>query len=169
MAAPSVLCRLTRGAARGLRLARRDPSRALLALRMAGFLAFFCVAARTMPLPRALRMAGFRRPRRPAAVRRGVVQVGGVVDALLALDVWFVRPICWKRAVLLHRYLGAEGIDARIVLGVRNDPEFGAHAWVEAGGRPLLERTEPRYRPIYSFPEASAPLPPASDVWRSRP
>jgi hypothetical protein len=34
--------------------------------------------------------------------------------------------------------LARRGIASSVVIGVKTEPEFGAHAWVESGGTPLL-------------------------------
>jgi hypothetical protein len=34
--------------------------------------------------------------------------------------------------------LARRGIDSVLVIGVKMQPSFSAHAWVESGGRPLL-------------------------------
>jgi hypothetical protein len=39
----------------------------------------------------------------------------------------------------LTRVLGRRGIASTLVIGVGVEPAFGAHAWVESGGLPLLE------------------------------
>jgi Transglutaminase-like superfamily len=52
-------------------------------------------------------------------------------------------PRCLTRSLVLTALLARRGILASLVIGVRPDP-FGAHAWVEHEGRPLLPpATEP--------------------------
>jgi hypothetical protein len=55
-----------------------------------------------------------------------------------------LRPTCLVRSLALCRLLSAHGIHgARIHVGVRwNEGEFGAHAWVEHGGRVLGDRAD---------------------------
>ena len=76
------------------------------------------------------------------------------MDQLLSIDISLFRPICWKRAAVLHRYLSRQGIRTRIIFGVRNDAEgkVAGHAWLEADGEPILESTPPDYVVTYSFP-----------------
>ena len=76
------------------------------------------------------------------------------IDLLLATDVWMFKPICWKRAAVLHRYLSRGGTPTRIIFGVRNDPtgNVTGHAWLESEGQPILESTPPEYVATYSFP-----------------
>jgi len=45
---------------------------------------------------------------------------------------------CLIRSVTLSTLLARRGIPSRVVIGVRAKPQFGAHAWVEHEGRPLL-------------------------------
>ena len=46
------------------------------------------------------------------------------------------------------------GIETRVVFGVRREGEdaLSGHAWLEAGGETILEKTAPDYRVTYSFP-----------------
>jgi hypothetical protein len=46
---------------------------------------------------------------------------------------------CLVRSLVLTRMLASRGIDSVLVIGVRVEPAFTAHAWVESGGRALLE------------------------------
>ena len=47
---------------------------------------------------------------------------------------------CLIRSLVLVRLLANRSIDARVVIGVKADDEFAAHAWVEHGERALLPR-----------------------------
>ena len=49
---------------------------------------------------------------------------------------------CLVRSLVLSRLLARRGIPASLVIGVKLDPEFEAHAWVESGGVPLLPAGE---------------------------
>ena len=73
---------------------------------------------------------------------------------LLSADFLMFKPICWKRAAVLHRYLSRNGIPTRIIFGVRNETggKVDGHAWLEANGQPILESTPPEYVVTYSFP-----------------
>lgn len=64
------------------------------------------------------------------------------------------KPICWKRAAVLHRYLSRNGVDTRIIFGVRNEAggKVAGHAWLESNGKPILENTPPEYVVTYRFP-----------------
>jgi hypothetical protein len=45
---------------------------------------------------------------------------------------------CLMRSLVVLTMLARRGIDSRLVLAARPEPTFGAHAWVERGGEPLL-------------------------------
>jgi transglutaminase superfamily protein len=45
---------------------------------------------------------------------------------------------CLTRSLVVVAMLARRGIATRLVIAVRPDPAFAAHAWVEHGGRPLL-------------------------------
>ena len=55
---------------------------------------------------------------------------------------------------MLHRYLALSGIDTRVLFGVRREGSdaLSGHAWLEACGEPILEKTPPDYKVTYSFP-----------------
>ena len=46
---------------------------------------------------------------------------------------------CLVRSLVLVSLLARRGVEGRLLLGVRTEPEFEAHAWVEVGGEPLLD------------------------------
>jgi transglutaminase superfamily protein len=125
------------------------PGEALLLCRMAWWVVVLSAAARVFSLPRALEIVAGRQDRTtadPAAQE----QLARTIDLLLSADVWMFKPICWKRAAVLHRYLS----QTRIIFGVRNDSSGNVtgHAWLEAEGRPILETTPPEYLTTYKFP-----------------
>jgi len=45
---------------------------------------------------------------------------------------------CLVRSLVLTSMLSRRGIDSVLIIGVKVEPDFSAHAWVESGGRPLL-------------------------------
>ena len=132
-----------------------QPREAFLIGRMAWWVTVLSVAARFLPLPQALGIvagAGKKTPRaNDLAVQDGLART---IDLLLSADVFWFKPICWKRAAVLHRYLLRSGIPTRIVFGVRNDSNgsVAGHAWLEAAGEAILESTPPEYVVTYSFP-----------------
>src|ERR1051326_3033274 len=89
------------------------PREAWLLMRMAWWVAVLSVAARFYSLPRALEIvAGNGKARRIDATQNELVRA---IDLLLATDLFIFKPICWKRAAVLHRYLSRSGIPTRII------------------------------------------------------
>lgn len=131
------------------------PGEALLLCRMAWWVVVLSVAARWHSLPRALQIVAGREQEKEAS-RDGAIQdqLARSIDLLLSLDVFLFRPICWKRAAVLHRYLSRNGITTRIIFGVRKESggKVVGHAWLEAEGQPILETSPPEYVATYSFP-----------------
>lgn len=121
-------------------------------MRMAWWVTVLSIAARVYSLPRALQIvAGNGRAARAEANEK---ELARAIDLLLATDLLMFKPICWKRAAVLHRYLSRSGVPTRIIFGVRNenDGKFAGHAWLEHEGHPILESTPPEYLVTYSFP-----------------
>jgi hypothetical protein len=122
---------------------------------MAAWVALLSFLIKLLPLPRVLSLvAGATHVEKARSSRMTEQRLGILVDALLGLNVLCFTPTCWKRAPVLHRYLALQGIQTRIIFGVRKDDDaaLAGHAWLEADGRPLLEATPPRYTRTYSFP-----------------
>jgi hypothetical protein len=46
---------------------------------------------------------------------------------------------CLARSLVLTRLLAKRGVQAKLVIGARPEPEFLAHAWVEHAGSPVLD------------------------------
>ena len=145
----------------GWRAARKvasQPGEAWLLCRMAWWVTVLSVAARCFSLPRALAIVAGNDSVADRDVDPAVQQrLARAVDLLLSADVLHFKPICWKRAAVLHRYLSRNGISTRIVFGVRNDPagKVDGHAWLEAAGEPILETTPPEYVVTYRFPSTA--------------
>ena len=135
------------------RKAVNRPSEAWLLLRMAWWVAVVSVTARYYSLPRALQIVAGNQEKTSG---HGMTQdeLARAIDLLLSADVLMFKPICWKRAAVLHRYLSRNGIPTRIIFGVRNEAggKVDGHAWLEANGQPILEKTPPQYVVTYSFP-----------------
>lgn len=156
---PALASRLKAYAAlpsRAARLVVCEPGSALLALRMGAWVAALSLLVRFMPLPRAMALVAPRRQRRAMPPDASLVEarLARLLDSILAADFWIFTPTCWKRAPVLHRYLALRGIDTRILFGVRRagSDALDGHAWLEAGGVPILEKTPPDYKVTYSFP-----------------
>lgn len=128
-----------------------SPRETWLLLRMAWWVAVLSVAARCYSLPRALEIvAGNGKATRVNATEE---ELARAIDLLLATDFLMFKPICWKRAAVLHRYLSRNGKHTRIIFGVRNESgKVAGHAWLEHEGHPILENTPPDYLVTYSFP-----------------
>ena len=131
------------------------PAQALLLVRMAGWVMLLSIAVKIFPLPRALRLVStktrFASQTSPDETQK---KLGEVVDLLLKTDLLILKPSCWKRAALLHRYLALNGIATRILFGMRREPDgsVSGHAWLESGGEAILENTVPNYAVTYAFP-----------------
>jgi hypothetical protein len=131
---------------------------------MAWWVVVLSVAARRYPLPRALEIVAGRRVDRSTSI--DPTTLARAIDLLLSTDVWIFKPICWKRAAVLHRYLSRNGTKTRIIFGVRNDAagKVAGHAWLESNGQPILETTPPEYVATYTFPSTEKHPP---SVWTS--
>ena len=133
----------------------KNPGEAWLLCRMAWWVAVLSIAARVCPLPRALAIvAGSKNGKQPARTETNQQELARAIDLLLSADVLMFKPICWKRAAVLHRYLLRSGIATKIIFGVRHDNEgkVAGHAWLEANGNVILENSPPEYQVTYSFP-----------------
>ena len=132
----------------------RQPAEAWLLCRMAWWVAVLSVVARVYSLPRALQIVAGNDKSNARLRNANQEELARTIDLLLSADVFVFKPICWKRAAVLRRYLLRSGIPTRIVFGVRNDNSgrVDGHAWLEAEGRPILENSPPEYVVTYSFP-----------------
>jgi transglutaminase superfamily protein len=132
-----------------------DPGEAWLVCRMAWWVSVLSIAARCYSLPRALAIVAGPQTNQPRSTDAAVEQrLARAIDQLLSVDVLVFKPICWKRAAVLHRYLSRNGIATRIIFGVRNDADgkVAGHAWLEAEHGPILESAPPEYVVTYRFP-----------------
>jgi hypothetical protein len=133
----------------------RTPREAFLMFRMAGWVVLLSGLIRVQPLPRVLNLITPRtRVKLPFKQFPSSERTAQLLDLLLGIDAFVFRPICWKRAAVLHRYLALHGMRTSIVFGVRKQNEglLEGHAWLEAGHEPILEKSPPEYRVTYSFP-----------------
>ncbi len=130
------------------------PGEALLLCRMAWWVAVLSLTARCYSLPRALQIVAGSENRKPSAQATNGDELARAIDLLLSINIFIFKPICWKRAAVLHRYLSRSGIATRIIFGVRNETggKVSGHAWLEANGQPILENAPPDYVVTYSFP-----------------
>jgi hypothetical protein len=138
---------------RAARVTARDPSRAWLMTRMSTSYLAVTLFATFLPLPRSFALISPQRPA-PHSPPRTAAAIADALDSMLQAGIPFVRPRCWRRAAVLHRYLALEGIRTQIVFGViAADMQLTqAHAWVERDGQPFAEAAPvDRYRKIHTF------------------
>lgn len=130
------------------------PRRAWLMIRIALWTLILCAGVRILSLPAALRLLTVR-PRNPSP-QIDEDEVVTAVDAVLRIDRFVFTPVCWKRAALLHHFLGLRGCTTTIAFGLRQDRNDGlmGHAWLERNGTPILEPDEPNYVVTYKFPSS---------------
>jgi len=150
--------KITYGARQFARAGRKlllEPGEAFLMCRMAFWVTVFSVAVRLAPLPRALQLISTSLRKRSEEPEKSVQdRLGQTIDRVLAARLLALKPICWKRAAILHRYLSLNGIATRVVFGLTNGTNgaISGHAWLEANGIPILEFEVPEYTRTYSFP-----------------
>ncbi|HET9785893.1 MAG TPA: lasso peptide biosynthesis B2 protein [Pyrinomonadaceae bacterium] len=150
-----IAARLVRVVFSGGRKLVRDPAESILILRMASWVAILSLLVKLQPLPRALKLVSVGvLPTSKDAPAETEKRLSHAIDLLLGTNLLVFKPICWKRAAVLHRYLALHGIATRIVFGMRKTPEgaVDGHAWLEIGGKPILEATIPNYKVMYAFP-----------------
>lgn len=131
------------------------PGRAWLMVRVATWAVVLSAAARFCSLPTALNLLTVK-PAGKGGASFDQPEIVSAVDAVLALNFLVFKPACWKRASLLHRFLGQRGCDTTVVFGLRKDSagQLAGHAWLENGGKVILEPDEPNYAVTYRFPSA---------------
>jgi hypothetical protein len=69
------------------------------------------------------------------------LRLGNVIQRVFRLLPGDTR--CLTRSIVLMRMLARRHVETTLIIGVRAAPSFGAHAWIEHQGRPLLEPIEP--------------------------
>ena len=132
------------------------PRDAALRARMAGWVVLISVAARLTSLTRAQQIVSSRvRSRSAGAGSDTPAELGRAIDSVLGIDLFVFRRSCWKRAMVLHRFLALNGIESRINFGVRKafDGTVDGHAWLEYQGRALLEKDPVTYVVTFSLPQ----------------
>lgn len=139
---------------RAAKLVTQNPGEASLLLRMAGWIGLLSVLVKLRPLPKALSVIAAPLPITHERQTDTENRLAASIDSLLRAKLLCFRPVCWKRAAVLHRYLALNGIATRIVFGMKKDADgtVRGHAWLEADGQPILETTEPDYTVTYTFP-----------------
>jgi hypothetical protein len=134
------------------------PRDALLGTRMALWVVLISVLAELTSLARTQRIASFRigkvRSMRAEDIGETSARLGRAIDSLLGIDLLVFRRSCWKRALVLHRYLALSGIETQIKFGVRKESggRVDGHAWLERHGQTLLENNAANYIVTFSLP-----------------
>ena len=64
------------------------------------------------------------------------LRLGTAVQKMLGVLPFDSR--CLVRSLVLKHMLAKRGVPSSLVIGIRNEPTFIAHAWVERDGVPLL-------------------------------
>lgn len=125
---------------------------------MALWVVLVSLLARLMPLPLAHRLVSTRVRTRPNGLSADVpARLARAIDRLLRLDVFVYRRSCWRRALVLHRFLALHGIDSRVNFGLkRTTGELQGHAWLERDGQPFLEDDAGAYVVTFSLPRTPA-------------
>lgn len=140
------------------RVARKiviHPLESFLDLRMAVWVVLISFLARLTSLSRAQRIASFKvRSATFEDSPETAAKLGKAIDRLLGIDLFMFRRSCWKRAMVLHRFLTLNGIESRINFGLRkeSDGKVSGHAWLEHRGQPLLENDAGNYIVTFSLP-----------------
>lgn len=149
---------------RVVRLARRKivtrPGDCLLSVRMAVWVVLISILAKLMSLPRVQKIGAFKfRTTSLTSPQEAPVKLGRTIDSLLGIDLFLFRRSCWKRAMVLQRFLALNGVKCQINFGLRKEFDDGkveGHAWLEYEGRPLLENDAGDYVVTFSLPLKSS-------------
>src|ERR1700704_3147731 len=96
------------------------PRDALLSARMAWWVVLISAVTKLTSLPRAQKIAAFRLKSisRPTG-RETPAKLARTIDSLLGINFYVFRQSCWKRALVLHRYLALNGIESQIRFGLK--------------------------------------------------
>ena len=151
---------------KAVKLIGSRPGRALLLLRMGLWVAILSLVVKLCSLPRALWIVSASTsdssnkpaPNGKQASADSIEQeLATAIDAVLGLNFLIFRPICWKRAAVLHRFLSVRGKATTIKFGLRKGAAgtLDGHAWLEADGHPILESGPPDYAVTYVFPSTA--------------
>jgi hypothetical protein len=85
----------------------------------------------------------------PAPPREDRFRLAGAVTRVLSPLPTDSR--CLVQALVLLSLLARRGVHAVVAIGVRTEPEFGAHAWIESAGEALLPAGAGEYRLLTSL------------------
>ena len=102
----SIVGKAAHAIGRAARLTLHAPGEAALSTRLALWVVLVSVLARLMPLPRAHRIVSTRvRAARPGTPADAAMQLARAIDRVLRLDILMFKRSCWRRALVLHRFL----------------------------------------------------------------
>jgi hypothetical protein len=129
----------------------------MLLLRMGLWVAILSLVVKLCSLPRALRIVSGSSPGKQSSGESSEQELATAIDAVLGLNFLMFRPICWKRAAILHRFLSVRGKATTINFGLRKGAggALDGHAWLEADGHPILESGPYNYAVTYIFPSSA--------------
>jgi hypothetical protein len=153
-----IVGRVARPIGRATRLILRHPGDAALSARMACWVVLVSGLARFLSLPQAHRIMSTRVRVLPGGISADApARLGRAIDRVLRLDLFMFRPSCWRRALVLQRFLALDGVESRVNFGVKTkDGELLGHAWLERDGQPLLESDQAAYVVTFSLPRRPA-------------
>ena len=99
-------------------------------------------------------VAGIRRSKPSGQSGDSAAYVGGLRYGRAVRRVLEPLPVsssCLMQSLVLCGLLARRGVRSSVVIGVRPGDDFGAHAWVELGGRPLLPAHEAEYERLMAL------------------
>ncbi|MDX1546495.1 MAG: lasso peptide biosynthesis B2 protein, partial [Rhodothermales bacterium] len=134
------------------RIATLRPAEVGLLVRMSVMLAALLVLQRVLSLPRLLAVFD-PRTRRVASAPVSPDRLAWLTKSLLRVS--FRDRYCMKQSVLLFHFLKKWGHPVRLHFGVaKHAEELTGHAWIELGGIPFAEQSDPReaFQVTYSYP-----------------
>lgn len=133
------------------RFLRTERGNVWLLLRLSVWVVLLSILVKFWSLPRVLQIITPASAAQPRTL--SPAQLANLLDRVLSLNFLVFTPTCWKRAIVLHRFLTLSGFTTRIVFGVQRDSEkkLAGHAWLEFQGEPFLEAQPPAYVPTWSF------------------
>ena len=154
----SIVWRMAGSIGRAARFIVRNPRDAALSARMALWVVLASSLTRLMPLPQAHRIVSTRvRAPRQATSGDTAIQLARAIDRILRLDLFMFKRSCWRRALVLQRFLALRGIESRVNFGVKTSGgELAGHAWLERDGQPFLEDDAASYVITFSLPQRDA-------------
>ena len=136
-----------------LKLFFTRPHRAWLLTRIASWTVVLSCVLRFRSLPIALRTLSVPPDRERSEAATDGHELASAVDAVLGINRFVFRQVCWKRAILLRKFLAERGHPSAIVFGVRNQSgKLTGHAWLESNGSAIYEAETPDYTVTYRFP-----------------